>query len=186
MTPIFFKSQSEFRKWLEKNHKTESEILVGFRKVATGALNMTWSQSVDAALCYGWIDGVRRSIDKDSYCIRFTPRKRSSNWSAVNLRKIEELQKQGLMHPSGMEAFINRKEAKTGVYSFENRKKPLSEDLENHFKANKSAWEFFIKQAPSYQKTMIFWINSAKQESTRLSRLETLISACNNGKRVGN
>jgi uncharacterized protein YdeI (YjbR/CyaY-like superfamily) len=185
MKPIFFSSQSEFRKWLEENHKTENEILVGFRKVTSGSPNMTWSQSVDQALCFGWIDGVRKSLDKHSYCIRFTPRKMSSNWSAINIRKIEELQKQGLMHPSGNEAYNNRKEAKTGVYSFENRKKPLPEDLENHFKANKTAWEFFIKQAPSYQKTMIFWINSAKQESTRFSRLETLIAECNKGKRIG-
>jgi uncharacterized protein YdeI (YjbR/CyaY-like superfamily) len=185
MTPIFFSSQAEFRKWLGKNHNTENEILVGFRKVASGALNMTWSQSVDAAISYGWIDGVRKSIDKDSYCIRFTPRKNTSNWSLINIRKVEELQKQGLMHPSGIDAFNNRKEAKSGIYSFENRGKPLSDDLKNHFKANKTAWEFFTRQAPSYQKTMIYWINSAKQESTRLSRLETLISECHKGNRIG-
>lgn len=184
MTPIFFSSQLEFRKWLEINHKTENELLVGFYKVSSAAPNMTWSQSVDVVLCFGWIDGVRKSIDEVSYCIRFTPRKKASNWSSINIRKVEELKKQGLMQPAGIDAFNNRKEERSRIYGFENEMKDLSEDLNNHFKANRKAWDFFFQQAPSYQKTTIHWINSAKQKSTQLSRLDKVISESSQGKQL--
>lgn len=178
MTPIFFNDQIEFRKWLVKNHKTKTELLVGYYKVNSGNSNMTWSQSVDEALCFGWIDGIRRSIDKNTYCIRFTPRKATSIWSNINIKKIEELKKKGLMTKSGLESFNNRKISKSGIYSFENVPQRLTDTFENLFKANSIAWEFFIKQAPSYQKTILHWIMSAKQEMTKLSRLnKTIISS---------
>jgi uncharacterized protein YdeI (YjbR/CyaY-like superfamily) len=177
MEPVYFKNQEDFRKWLEKNHATETELLVGYYKVDSGMPNMTWSQSVDQALCFGWIDGIRRSIDGKRYCIRFTPRKPTSIWSKINIDKVGELKKKGLMHPMGIGAFNKRKKSKSGIYSFENRPTILSDDLEAGFKTNKNAWDFFKSQALSYQKMIIHWIMSAKQEKTRLARLEKLIIA---------
>jgi len=177
MEPIYFKNQEEFRKWLEENHKTETELLVGYYKVESGKPGMTWSQSVDQALCFGWIDGIRRSVDKERYCIRFTPRKPTSIWSRINIEKISELKKKGLMHPMGLEAFNIRKKSKSGIYSFENESAKLDNSLEAGFRANKNAWGFFKSQAPSYQKMIINWIISARQEKTRLARLERLITA---------
>ena len=176
MTPIFFASQPDFRKWLQKNHKKESEVLVGFYKVGSGKPSMTWSQSVDEALCFGWIDGVRKSIDNDSYQIRFTPRKPGSNWSAVNIKKIEELTKKGLMQPAGHAAFEKRIESKSGIYSFEKEETELTPDFKKQFKANKKAWEYFQTLAPSYRKISTHWVMSAKQESTRKKRLNQLIT----------
>lgn len=184
MAAIFFKDQSEFRAWLAENHKKEKELLVGFYKKGSGRLNMTWSQSVDEALCFGWIDGVRRSIDADSYCIRFTPRKTTSIWSAVNIQKVEELTKNGLMQPAGLEAFSHRKEEKSKIYSFEREAINLEASFEDQFKANEAAWSFFTTQAPSYQKTIIHWIMGAKQEATRISRLEKTIAASEQQKRL--
>jgi uncharacterized protein YdeI (YjbR/CyaY-like superfamily) len=184
MTPVFFKDQNEFREWLEENHKTETELLVGFFKVKSGKPNMTWSQSVDEALCFGWIDGIRRSIDKDRYCIRFTPRKTTSIWSKVNINKVEELIKKGLMAKQGLELYNNRKILKSGIYSFENKPARLHENFESLFQENKMAWDFFIKQAPSYQRTILYWIMSAKLEKTQLSRLSKVIMASENQKRV--
>ncbi len=175
MEPLFFSNPSEFRKWLEANHDKEHELVVGFYKVKSGKPSMTWSQSVDEALCYGWIDGIRRSIDEESYCIRFTPRNPSSNWSAINISKVNKLKKLGLMKPAGLKAFSFRKEDRSGVYSFENRPKKLPPDFEEKFKENKTAWDFFKKQAPSYQRTTLYWILSAKQEKTKWFRLEKLI-----------
>ncbi|MFH0893445.1 MAG: YdeI/OmpD-associated family protein [Bacteroidota bacterium] len=176
MNLIFFSRQSEFRKWLEKNHKSKTELLVGYYKVGSGKPSMTWSQSVDEALCFGWIDGIRKSVDEESYCIRFTPRKPKSNWSAVNIKKVEELKKQGLMTESGLALFEKRKEEKSIIYSYENKPEKLTDDFERKFKKNKKAWTFFQKQAPSYKKTAFYWVMSAKQEATRVSRLEKLIS----------
>jgi uncharacterized protein YdeI (YjbR/CyaY-like superfamily) len=184
MNPPFFKDQNEFREWLEKNHTKESELIVGFYKVDSGRHNMSWSQSVDQALCFGWIDGIRRSIDKESYCIRFTPRKPGSNWSEVNIKKIETLAKNGLMHPAGTIVFENRKVSETNSYSFENENKNLPEQYEIEFKSNKKAWEFFSKQAPSYKRTTIFYIMSAKQEETRMRRLRKTISESENGNKI--
>jgi len=184
VTPEFFNDNKEFRKWLEKNSTKESELLVGYYKVSSGKPSMTWSQSVDEALCFGWIDGIRRSIDEERYCIRFTPRKPASNWSNVNIRKVEMLQKQGLMKKEGLEAFNIRKKSKSGIYSFENELEKLNKSFERTFKANKSAWEFFIKQAPSYQKTITRWIMSARLESTQLSRLNKTINASETHTRI--
>jgi uncharacterized protein YdeI (YjbR/CyaY-like superfamily) len=177
MNPIFFANQTEFRKWLENNYKKSSELWVGFYKVKTKKPSMTWSESVDQAICFGWIDGVRRSIDEDSYCIRFTPRRKTSNWSAVNIKKVANLTKLGLMKPEGLEAYANRKKRKSETYSFENKRKKLNVHYKNTFKANKIAWDFFNKQAPYYQKTIIHWVMSAKKETTQISRLEKLIAA---------
>lgn len=175
MTPTFFAKQSEFRRWLDKNHKKETELLVGFYKVDSGKPSMTWSQSVDEALCFGWIDGVRKSIDKDSYQIRFTQRKSTSIWSAVNIQKIEELTKQGFMQPAGLASFENRKEDKSKIYSYENEEVKFSSDFEKLFKANKIAWDYFQSLAPSYRKPSTNWVMSAKQEATRIKRLKELI-----------
>lgn len=175
MTPTFFAKQSEFRKWLNKNHKKETELLVGFYKVDSGKSSMTWSQSVDEALCFGWIDGVRKSIDKDSYQIRFTQRKSTSIWSAVNIQKIEELTKKGFMQPAGLASFENRKEDKSKIYSYENEEVKFSSDFEKLFKANKIAWDYFQSLAPSYRKPSTNWVMSAKQEATRIKRLKELI-----------
>jgi uncharacterized protein YdeI (YjbR/CyaY-like superfamily) len=176
MTPLFFKNTSAFRKWLKKNHATETELWVGFWKVHTGKPSMTWSEAVDVALCFGWIDGIRKSIDVDSYTNRFTPRRAGSNWSAVNIAKVEALKKQGLMEASGLAAYEQRKEEKEQV--------SLSARLQKQFKANKAAWKFFSAQAPSYKRIMISWIMSGKKEETRLTRLDKLISTSAEGKRM--
>jgi len=184
MTPTFFATQDKFRKWLEKNHKKESELIVGFYKVDSGKPSMTWSQSVDQALCFGWIDGIRRTIDKDSYCIRFTPRRSTSIWSAININKVEALTKAGLMTADGKKAFDLRNESRLKVYSHEKELGTLAADYESKFRKNKVAWNFFMKQASSYKKVMIHWIMSAKQEKTRLARLEKTIKVCEEQKRM--
>lgn len=145
---------------------------------------MTWSQSVDEALCFGWIDGVRRKIDEESYCNRFTPRKANSNWSAVNIAKVEELTEKGLMKPAGIAAFAKRKESKSKIYAYENELKQFSEEFEKRFSASEKAWKFFEKQANWYKKQMINWVMTAKQEATRERRLEKLIFESGNERRV--
>jgi uncharacterized protein YdeI (YjbR/CyaY-like superfamily) len=184
MTPHFFATPSEFRNWLIKHHNKASELLVGFYKVDSGIPSMTWSQSVDQALCFGWIDGVRRSIDETSYCIRFTPRRPTSIWSDVNIKKIAELTNAGLMTPQGEKAFALRKDHKSRIYSHEKEASELRADLEKQFKKNKNAWKYFVAQAPSYKKVMIHWIMGAKQEKTRQTRLEKTITASEQQKRV--
>lgn len=183
-TATFFKTQDDFRKWLESNHEKETELIVGFYKVNSGKPSMSWSQSVDQALCFGWIDGVRKSIDNESYCIRFTPRRSTSSWSAINIKKIEKLTKAGLMKPAGIKAYSLRKDNKSEIYSYKNDTLFIDSDFELQFKENKKAWEFFIKQAPSYRKAIISWIMSARQEKTRQSRLEKTIKISEQQKRV--
>jgi len=153
MNPVYFQDQNEFRKWLEKNHKKESEIIAGYYKVGTGKPGMTWSQSVDQAICFGWIDGIRRSIDKERYSIRFTPRKLTSIWSNVNIKKVEELKKKGLMKKPGLEVFNNRKDSKSGIYSFEKEITKLDDNFERLFKANKIAWDFTVRVKVTYAAT---------------------------------
>jgi uncharacterized protein YdeI (YjbR/CyaY-like superfamily) len=176
MMPTFFMNQTEFRKWLAKNHKKENELLVGFYKVDSGKESMTWSQSVDEALCFGWIDGVRKSVDKESYQIRFTQRKPTSIWSAVNIKKIEVLIKEKLMQPAGLASFENRKENKSKIYAYENAEIKFSTAFEKQFKANKVAWNYFQSLAPSYRKPSTNWVMSAKQETTKLKRLNEMIA----------
>jgi uncharacterized protein YdeI (YjbR/CyaY-like superfamily) len=173
--PTFFAKQSDFRKWLQKNHKKETELLVGFYKVGSGKPSMTWPQSVDQALCFGWIDGVRKSIDKESYQIRFTQRKPKSIWSAINIGKIEELKKQGLMQPVGLASFEKRIEGKSRIYSYEKGEAELTQKFKKQFKANKKAWDYFQSLAPSYRRVSTHWVMNAKQETTRLKRLNQLI-----------
>jgi uncharacterized protein YdeI (YjbR/CyaY-like superfamily) len=184
MTPVFFPTAADFRKWLNKNHKKETELLVGFYKVDSGKPSMTWSQSVDEALCFGWIDGVRKSIDKDSYTIRFTPRRPTSIWSAINLAKMQELTKIGLVKPAGLAIFEIRKEHKSNLYSHEHEPARLAIEHERKFKANKKAWAFFTAQAPSYQKVIIHWIMTAKQPTTQLTRLTKAIESSNKLQRL--
>lgn len=181
MTPTFFASQPDFRKWLKKNHKKETELIVGFYKVGSGKPSITWPQSVDEALCFGWIDGVRSSIDKNSYQIRFTRRKPKSIWSAINIRKMEELIKQGLMQPEGLTAFEKREELRSKIYSHETEEVTLSRSFETRFRSNKKAWKYFQALAPSYKKISTHWVMSAKQDTTRLKRLDELIEDCKSG-----
>jgi uncharacterized protein YdeI (YjbR/CyaY-like superfamily) len=176
MKATFFPTQDKFRQWLKQHHKKETELIVGYYKVGSGKPSMTWSQSVDQALCFGWIDGIRRSLDDESYCIRFTPRKSTSIWSAINIKKIEELTCQGLMQPAGLASFENRKENKSRIYSFENEEVKFPTEFEKQFKANKKAWKYFQSLAVSYRKTSLHWVMSAQQETTRLKRLNQLIA----------
>lgn len=182
--PVFFESAAAFRSWLEKNHQSEKEIVAGYYRVDTGKSTMTWSDSVDEALCFGWIDGIRKSVDEESYCIRFTPRNPKSNWSAINVKKMEELVKQGKMTQAGLAAFDKRLENQTAIYSYENRQEKLSPELESKFAAHQDAFDFFCSQAPSYQKAVIYWVMSAKQEQTRETRLTRLIDASGRQKRL--
>ena len=184
MTPKYFAEQIDFRRWLEANHSKETELLVGFYKVGSGKPSMNWSQSVDEALCFGWIDGVRGSIDAESYSIRFTPRKAKSIWSAVNIKKVAELIEKELMQSAGLAAFAKREESKSKIYAYENAPAELSDEFEMRFKANKKAREFFSAQAPSYQRRAIHWIMTAKQATTRESRLGKLINESENGRKI--
>lgn len=184
MKPVFFKKQSDLRKWFEKNADTATSLLVGFYRVATGKPSITWSQSVDEALCFGWIDSIRNSIDDESYSIRFTPRKPNSIWSAVNIKKVEELKKKGLMKPKGLELFSMMDKNKLKTYSFERSLVEFSPQFEKKFKANKKAWKFFQQMPPSYRKPVINWVMTAKQEETQLRRLATLIKDSEEGRKI--
>lgn len=186
MSAVFFKDQNDFRQWLEKNHEKETELLVGFYKIGSGKPSMTWSESVDQALCYGWIDGVRRSINEESYSIRFTPRKPTSIWSNVNINKVKVLTEKGLMQPKGIAAYDLRKPEKSGIYSFENETIQLSPEYEKIFRKHKDAWNFFENLAPGYKKITLHRIMSPKQEQTRLSRLEKIIEQFKNGIKPNN
>jgi uncharacterized protein YdeI (YjbR/CyaY-like superfamily) len=172
--PRFFKSPEDLGKWLEANHDKEGELLVGFHKKGTKP-SITWPESVREALCYGWIDGVRKTIDEVSYTIRFTPRRSSSVWSAINIRIVNELIAEGRMRPAGMKAFEARKENRSGIYAYENRPRNLPAPYEKKFKKNPEAWKAFQALPPSYRRTAIWWIVSAKKEETKLSRLDQLI-----------
>jgi len=180
----FFKNQSEFRKWLKANHNNAEELWVGYHKKSTGFPSMTWSESVDQALCFGWIDGIRKSIDDKSYKIRFTPRKPTSIWSAVNIKKVEELTKAGKMQPAGIKAFDRRSDKNSIRYSFEQRNINLSKEYLSKLKTNKKACEFFESLAPSYKKLSVWWVMSAKKEETRQKRLDILINSSAEGKKI--
>ena len=184
MVPIFFKNQNEFRKWLEKNHLKETEVIVGYYKVDSAKKGMSWSESVDQAICFGWIDGVRRSIDHESYSNRFTPRKKTSNWSAINIKKVEELTKLNLMKSAGISAFERRMESKSRIYSHESAPAKLSKKLKDKFMANKKAWTNFQTMPKSYPNAALHWVMTAKQESTSLRRVETLIEDSKAGRKI--
>lgn len=183
----FFEHPEQLRAWFQEHHASAEELFVGYYKKASGKTSITWQQSVDEALCFGWIDSVRRSLDEESYCNRFTPRKPNSIWSAVNIARVEALSQEGRMQPAGLAAFERRKQAKSRVYSYEQAQpSELSEALLAQFQLNSDAWNFFQAQAPSYQRTAIHWIMSAKQEATRQRRLEQLISDSAQQRRLGN
>ena len=184
MNPRFFKTPAAFRKWLAANHEKAKELLVGFYKKGSGKPSITWPESVDEALCFGWIDGVRKTIDDESYTIRFSPRKPASIWSAVNIRNVERLTKEKRMTPAGLKAFAARKENRSGISAYEQRPAELVEPYTSQFKRNKAAWKFFQEQPPYYRKTLTWWIVSAKQEQTRLDRLAKLIEISAKGKRL--
>lgn len=183
--PRFFATPAEFGAWLEQHHATAKELWVGFHKKATGRPSLTWPESVDEALRYGWIDGIRKSIDGDSYRIRFTPRRPGSIWSTVNIRRAQELLDAGRMRPPGLEAFRKRREDRARRYSFEQGKVELGEEFEAEFRANARAWAFFQSQPPGYRRTATWWVVSAKREETRRRRLATLIGDSEAGERVG-
>lgn len=183
-TALFFATPTDFRNWLKKHHKAELELLVGFYKKDSGKPSITWPESVDEALCFGWIDGVRKSLSSEAYTIRFTPRKATSIWSAVNIKKMEVLTTNGKMTEAGIAVFEKRKEHKSAIYSYEKTPAVLSKEFEKIFKANKVAWQFFHSLAPSYQRTAIHWVVSAKQEATRQRRMETLISDSEVGQKI--
>lgn len=180
----YFKTQNDFRRWLEKNHNKIDEIYVGFLKVHTKKKSITYSQALDEALCFGWIDGIRRRIDDESYHIRFTPRRKSSKWSKVNIRKAEDLISAGKMKAAGLKEFENRDKFKSGKYSYEEKVEKLSTEYEKKFKANKYAWEFFQNQAPYYKRIVNIWVMSAKKEETRQRRLAVLIDDCRQQRRI--
>lgn len=185
MKARFFKSQSDFRKWLEKYHDKETELLVGFYKKDSGKASVTYPEALDEALCFGWIDGVRRRVSDDAYVQRFTPRKDKSTWSNVNVRHVERLKKLGRMKPAGLKAYKLRDLKKTGIYSYENRPREFSPAYEKKFRANKKAWEFFQKEPPSIKRVCLFWVMNAKQEETRQRRLDHLIESSAKGERRG-
>jgi uncharacterized protein YdeI (YjbR/CyaY-like superfamily) len=185
MKPIFFATSTEWRAWLEKNHADKSEVFVGFYRKASGRPTMTWSEAVDQALCFGWIDGVRKGIDDISYTNRFTPRRPDSNWSAVNIKKVEELTKQGLMRPAGLAAFERRFTERTKNYSYERANAKLDDSYEKRFRANKGAWAFWESQPAGYRRTATWWVVSAKKVETRQRRLAALIEDSVKGRRIG-
>lgn len=183
--PTFFKTAAEFGAWLAKHAATESELIVGFYKRDSGRPSMSWPESVDEALCHGWIDGVRKRIDEHAYQIRFTPRKPTSTWSAINIGRVHVLQREGRMTEAGLLAYSHRREAKSKIYAYEQTDnaslEPAQEAL---FRKNKKAWKFFEAQTPRYRHQMIWRIISAKRPETRQARLTKLIEASENGLRL--
>ena len=184
MTPTFFPTPADLRKWFRKNHATATELWIGFYKVGRGKPSVTWPESVDEALCCGWIDGIRKTIDEDSYRIRFTPRRPRSVWSAVNIKRVKVLSDEKRMLPAGRKAFEARRENRSGIYSYEQRPQDLPQPYLGEMKRNKAAWAFFAAQPPSYRKVMTWFILSAKREETRLQRLKKLIDVSATGKRM--
>lgn len=177
MTPIFFASPAELRAWLGEHHAREAALWVGFRKKGSGRVGITWPEAVDQALRFGWIDGVRKGIDADSYRIRFTPRRARSIWSAVNVARAQELIEAGLMCPAGLAAFAARAEERSAVYAYgEGEGVALGEAFERQFRADEAAWAFFRTQPAWYRKTATWWVVSAKKEETKRRRLATLIA----------
>ena len=182
MKAQYFESAADFRKWLAKNHDKESELLVGFYKKGSGKPGMTYDQSVEEALCYGWIDGVRRSVDADRYTMRFTPRRPKSKWSLVNVKRVENLIKQKKMTKPGLDAYAARANQKAIDYSYEVREKGvLSPAYTRQFESKKRAWKYFNEQPPWYRRTCMFWVMTAKKEETQLRRLKTLIESSAKG-----
>jgi uncharacterized protein YdeI (YjbR/CyaY-like superfamily) len=184
MDAVYFASADEFRQWLEKNHDRAAELWVGYYKKGTGKPSMTHPEAIDQALCFGWIDGVRRGVDAERFANRFTPRTRRSNWSAVNIKRVGELMEMGMMRPAGIAAFEKRDKERAAAYSFEQGSPQLGDEFEAEFRENATAWEYFRSQAPSYQRIATWWVVSAKREETRRRRLATLIEDSERGERI--
>lgn len=185
MKPRFFASPARWRAWLARHHATVDELWVGFYKRGSGKPSITWPESVSEALCFGWIDGLRRSLDETSYMIRFTPRRTGSIWSAVNIKRATELSEQGLMSPAGTKAFEARKDGRSEIYSYEQRKNATpTPEFERSFKSKPAAWTFFRAMPAWYQRTATYWVISAKREETRQKRLATLIADCGRGRGI--
>ncbi|MBA3263184.1 MAG: YdeI/OmpD-associated family protein [Thermoleophilaceae bacterium] len=185
MKPLFFATPDEFGAWLEEHHETATELLVGFHKKGSGRPSITWPESVEQALRFGWIDGVRRSLGDESYTIRFTPRRPKSNWSAVNVAKVEELEERGLMAPAGVRAYEARTLERTGIYSHERRDAAVfPPHFEERLRANPAAWEWFEGRPQGYRSTATHWVVSAKRDETRLRRLQQLIDCSAEGRNV--
>jgi uncharacterized protein YdeI (YjbR/CyaY-like superfamily) len=182
--PKFFRTPSDFRTWLGGNHEVAMELWVGFYKKESGKPSITWPESVDEALCFGWVDGIRKRVDEVSYQIRFTPRRRGSIWSEINIKRARALTKQKRMRAGGSKAFAARIENKSGIYSYEQRRPELDEPYAKKLKKNKMAWSFFQAQSASYRKMICWWIVSAKKEETRSQRLRKLMIASAQGKRL--
>jgi uncharacterized protein YdeI (YjbR/CyaY-like superfamily) len=185
MKPTFFDTPEEFRVWLDEHHDSESELLVGFLKKTTGKRSITWPEAVDQALCFGWIDGVRRSIDSTRYSIRFTPRKPGSRWSAVNIQRAADLEARGVMKAAGLSALATRSESKSRTYSYEQRQAPrLTPLLAKILKANKRAAAFMATLAPSYQRKVVHWVMTAKSADVQLGRLSKAMAAFEGGRKL--
>jgi uncharacterized protein YdeI (YjbR/CyaY-like superfamily) len=184
MKPTFFENPAEFRKWLERHHQTAKELLVGFRRTKSGLPSMTWPESVEEALCFGWIDGIRKSLDENSYTIRFTPRKPTSTWSAINVRKVQELIDAGRMTDAGLKAWEERGKSTRFGYTYSDFDRELGEDERKEFEKDDEAWQFFQSQPPSYRRQVGYWVMSAKRPETKEKRLRQLIKASNDRRRV--
>ncbi|MGZ8998256.1 MAG: YdeI/OmpD-associated family protein [Allosphingosinicella sp.] len=182
--PTYFETEADFRRWLEANHDSAGELLVGFHKKGSGLASIDWPQARDQALCFGWIDGVRRSLGGTDYTIRFTPRRKGSAWSSVNVARFEALKADGLMTEAGVRAFEENK-GRTGVYTYENALKELTETETAQFRRNETAWADWEKRPPSYRKVALHWIASAKKAETRARRLATLIADSAAGRKLG-
>jgi uncharacterized protein YdeI (YjbR/CyaY-like superfamily) len=182
--PRYFRSAGEFRKWLERNHDKVDELWVGLYKKASGKKGITYKEAVDEALCFGWIDGLVKGVDEDSYMQRFTPRRPRSIWSAVNIKRIQELMEERRLHPAGKKAFLERDPSRAGLYSFENQPQSLPKDQEKRFRADRQAWAFFEAQPPGYRRTAIWWVVSAKRDETKERRLLQLIEDSAAGRRL--
>jgi uncharacterized protein YdeI (YjbR/CyaY-like superfamily) len=183
--PTFFPTPADFREWLEAHHDKFKELIVGFHKTGSGKPSVSWPESVQVALCFGWIDGVRKSLNETSYTIRFTPRRPTSTWSAININFVQELTKMGLMHPAGLKAFAARNAKKSGIYAYEQRKTArFTRAQAKQFRANKAAWEFFRSQAPWYQRVCTYRVISAMREETKVKRLSELIEHSRNRRRL--
>jgi uncharacterized protein YdeI (YjbR/CyaY-like superfamily) len=185
MEPTFFATPADFRTWLERHHESQSELIVGFHKRGSGRPSISWPEAVGQALCFGWIDGVRRRINDSSYSIRFTPRKARSTWSAVNIKRMKELVEEGLVAPAGLAAFERRADDRSAIYSYEQRKAArLEPDHERRLRTDERAWAFFEAQPPSYRRAAIHWVTSAKKPVTRERRLTQLIECSAAGRTV--
>jgi uncharacterized protein YdeI (YjbR/CyaY-like superfamily) len=180
----FFRTPADLRKWFRANHAKADELWVGYYKKDSGRPSVTWPESVDEALCVGWIDGIRKRLDEHSYVIRFTPRRPGSIWSTVNVKRVAELTKARRMHTAGLNAFAARRANKSGIYAYEQRRPQLEQPYAALMKKNAAALEFFERQSPYYRKTMSWFIMSAKKEETRMARLKKLMDACAKGKKL--